>query len=412
VRPERFYVRTPRGNSLPISTLEEFPMLRRSFLNLAVASACAMLAAGAHAENVKVVKLGFAAPLTGFSASWGKDEENAVRVAVDDANKAGLVIGGQKSQFELDSQDDAADPKTAVLVAQRFLDEGVSGVIGHLNSGCSVAASAIYAKAGIPQVSPSASSPAFTSRGLKTTFRTINNDDQMATLAADYSVKKLGAKRIATIDDSTDYGSNFAAELGKAIKSAGGEVVSRQYTDTKSVDFRAILTTIKGANPDLIVYIGSYGQAASLVKQLRQLGIRSKFMGEGGFTNDNFLKLTGNAAKGMYSWEYGLPLSRLPRAADLEKKIQARFGTGIVQFAPQAYDATWAIINAMKKADSTDPQKYVSVLPNVSFDGVTGPIAFEKNGDLASTQATLFQEQNGKWAVLDTVQGNTRVAVK
>ncbi|SAL81127.1 extracellular ligand-binding receptor [Caballeronia arvi] len=387
-------------------------MFRRNVLNLAVLSACACFAVSACAEGTSTVKIGFAGPLTGFSAQWGKDEENAVRVAVDDANKAGLVIGGKKVQFEVDAQDDAADPKTAVLVAQKFVDDEVAGIVGHHNSGCWNAAAPIYSKAGIPTVSPAASSPQITAQGYKTVFRTINNDDQMAKLAADYSVKKLGAKRIATIDDSTDYGSNFATELGKAIKADGGDVVSRQYTDTKSVDFRGVLTQIKGQNPDLIIYIGSYGQAAALVKQVRQLGITAKFMGEGGFTNDSFLKLAGDGAKGMYSWEYGLPLSRMPRAAELDTKLKAKFGTGIVQFAPQAYDATWAIINAMKKADSTDPKKYLSALQANSFDGIIGKIAFQKNGDLAVANASLFQEQGGKWAILDTTQGGSARADK
>ncbi|MGU7774505.1 branched-chain amino acid ABC transporter substrate-binding protein [Burkholderia sp. MR1-5-21] len=362
--------------------------------------------ASARADDVKVVKIGFAAPLTGFSASYGKDEENGARLAFDEANQAGLVIGGQKIRFDVDFQDDAGDPKTAVLVAQRFVDEGVSAVVGHHNSGCSIAASALYSRAGIPQISPASSSPVYTAQGFKTTFRTMNNDDQMAVLAANYSVKDLRAKRIAVIDDSTDYGTNLATEYSKGVRMAGGEVVTRQYTTSKAIDFRAILTTIKSASPDLIFYVGQDVQAAGLARQIRQLKIAAKFMGEGGFTNENFLKLAGSGATGMYSWEYGLPLSRMPRGADLDKKMKARYGVGIVQFAPQAYDASWAVINAMKKADSTDPKKYIEVLRDISFDGVSGKIAFERNGDLQAAYATLFQEKNGKWTVLGVAQAS------
>ncbi|WP_429575574.1 branched-chain amino acid ABC transporter substrate-binding protein [Paraburkholderia sp. UCT70] len=271
---------------------------------------------------MKVVKIGFGAPLTGFSASYGKDEENAVRIAFDEANAAGIVIAGQKIRFELDAQDDAGDPETAVLVGQRFVDEGVSGVIGHHNSGCSIAASSVYQRAGVPQISPSSSSPAYTAQGFNTTFRTISNDSQMAVLAANYSVKQLGSKRIAVIDDSTDYATNLVTEYVKAVQRAGGEVVTWQYTTTKSLDFRAVLTTIKGFTPDLIFYAGQDVQAAGLVKQIYQLGIKSKFMGEGGFTNESFLKLAGPNAQGMYSWDYGLPLSRMPRAEVLESEPQ------------------------------------------------------------------------------------------
>jgi branched-chain amino acid transport system substrate-binding protein len=354
----------------------------------------------AKAEDVKVVRIGIAAPLTGFSASNGKDEENAARLAFEEANAQGLVIGGRKITFDIDAQDDAADPKTAVLVAQRFVDEGVSGVIGHYNSGCSVAASAVYRRAGIPQISPTSSSPSYTAQGFDTTFRVISNDDQMALLAANYSVDVLAAKRIAVIDDSTDYGTNLVTEYVKAIQKRGAQLASWQYTTANSIDFRALLTTIKGANPDLIFYVGQDIQAAGLAKQIRQLGIRARFMGEGGFTNDHFLQLAGKGATGMLSWEYGLPRERMPRAADLDARLKRRFGTGIVQFAPLAYDAAWAMIKAMQAADSTDPKTYLNALRSNSFDGVTGTIAFTHTGDLKDASATLYEEQGGKWVVL------------
>ena len=351
-------------------------------------------------DDVKVVKIGIAAPLTGFSASNGKDVENAARLAFEEANAQGFKIGGKKVAFEIDAQDDAADPKTAVLVAQRFVDEGVSGVIGHYNSGCSVAASAVYRRAGIPQISPTSSSPSYTAQGFETTFRTISNDDQMALLAATYSVERLGARRIAVIDDSTDYGTNLVTEYVKAIQKRGAQLVSWQYTTVSAIDFRALLTTIKGLNPDLIFYVGQDIQAAGLAKQIRQLGIKARFMGEGGFTNDHFLQLAGSGAKGMLSWEYGLPRDRMPRAAELDARLKARFGAGIVQFAPLAYDAAWAMINAMKSADSTDPAQYIKALRTNEFDGITGTIAFTRTGDLRNASATLYEEQGGKWVVL------------
>lgn len=358
------------------------------------------MAVGAQNTSSQVVRIGIAAPLTGFSASNGKDVENAARLAFEEANAQGLVIGGRKIVFDIDAQDDAADPKTAVLVAQRFVDEGVSGVIGHYNSGCSVAASAVYRRAGIVQISPTSSSPSYTAQGFETTFRTISNDDQMASLAAKYSVETLGAKRIAVIDDSTDYGTNLVTEYVKLIQKQGAQMVSWQYTTPSSIDFRALLTTIKGLNPDLIFYVGQDIQAAGLAKQIRQLGIRAKFMGEGGFTNEHFLQLAGQGAKGMLSWEYGLPRDRMPRAAELDAKLKAHFGVGIVQFAPLAYDAAWAMINAMKAAESTDPKQYLGALRTHSFDGITGPIAFTSTGDLRDASATLYEEANGKWNVL------------
>jgi len=378
-------------------------MLRRSSWTLIALSACVVVAP-ARSEGVHVVRVGIAEPLTGFSASYGKDEENGARLAFEEANQQGLVIGGQKVRFEVDAQDDAADPRTSVVVAQRFVDEGVSGVIGHHNSGCSVAASALYARAGIPEISPTSSSPTYTAQGFNTTFRTISNDEQMAALSASYSVYRLGAKRIAVIDDGTDYGSNFVNQYVAAVQRDGGEIVSRQYTTAQSVDFRAILTVIKGINPDLIFFAGQDVQAAGLARQMRQLGIKIRFMGEGGFTNESFLTLAGEGAQGMYSWEYGLPLERMPRAAELDSKMKARFGAGIVHYAPLAYDASWAMINAMKQADSTDPKQYLNALHTGSFEGVSGRIAFAANGDLRNATATVYQARDGKWVLLGVEQ--------
>ncbi|WP_233857668.1 branched-chain amino acid ABC transporter substrate-binding protein [Paraburkholderia sp. HD33-4] len=383
-------------------------MMSRSLMKVGFPLLCFLAVTWAYAEQIKVVKIGIVGPLTGFSASYGKDEENGARLAFEEANQAGVVIAGQKVRFEVDAEDDAADPKTAVLIAQRFVDEGVSGVIGHHNSGCSIAASSIYQRAGIPQISPASSSPLYTAQGFKTTFRTISNDDQMAVLAADYSVKQLGAKRIAVIDDSTDYGTNLVTEYVKAVQKDGGELVSWQYTTTRSIDFRAILTTIKGVTPDLIFYVGQDVQAAGLVRQIHQLGIRSKFMGEGGFTNESFLRLAGPSAQGMYSWDYGLPLDRMPRGMELDRKMQARFGVGIVQYAPLAYDASWALINAMKKADSTDPSRFGEALRNSTFEGVSGSISFTQSGDLKAASATLYQQQDGRWVVLAVEQAGSK----
>ncbi|WP_321796015.1 branched-chain amino acid ABC transporter substrate-binding protein [Caballeronia sp. J97] len=384
------------------------PASRFLTLAVAVASVSLFVIADVQAADVKTVKIGIAGPLTGFSASYGKDEENAARLAFEEANKQGLVIGGQKVQFEVDGQDDAGDPRTAVLIAQRFVDEGVSGVIGHHNSGCSVAASAIYRRAGIAQISPASSSPTYTGQGFENVFRTISNDDQMALVAARYSVRVLGARRVAVIDDSSAYGTNLVTEYAKAVQQEGASLVSWQYTTTQSIDFRAILTAIKAQTPDLIFYTGQDIQAAGVAKQIHQLGIKAKFMGEGGFTNDSFLKLTGKSSEGMYSWEYGLPLSRLPRAAELDQKMKTRFGVGIVQFAPLAYDAAWAMINAMKNADSTEPRRYLQALRELHFDGVTGPISFTSSGDLKTASATLYQQQGGKWIVLGVEQTQSK----
>lgn len=358
----------------------------------------------AYADDT-VVKIGFAGPLTGPSAHQGADLEHAVTIALDEANAKKLKIGSNVVKFQLVSEDDQADPKVGTSVAQRLVDAKVAAVIGHFNSGTSLPASRIYGEAGIPQISPTASNPALTAQGIKSVFRIINSDAQMGAYAGNYIVKDLKAKRVAIIDDRTAYGQGAADEVAKAIKAAGGNIVSREFTNDKTVDFSSILTAAKAANVDLVFFAGQDVQAAPMVKQMRNLGMKAGFMNIGGITNDNFLGMAGNAAEGALAWEYGLPIERMPRGKDLEKKMKAKFGVGIISFAPFAYDATWAAVNAMVKANSTDPKQYLAALKGISFEGISGPISFTDGGDLKQAAATVFTVRGGKWVPLDVKRG-------
>src|SRR3990172_1466550 len=162
-----------------------------------------------------VVRIGASAPLTGPQAHIGKDNESGTRMAIEDANGKGIVIGGRKVRFDLISEDDQADPKTATIVAQKLVDNRVSGVIGHLNSGTSIPASRIYNDNGIVQISPSATAVEFTAKGYKTTFRVMANDAQQGRVLGEYATKKLAAKKIAVIDDRTGYGQGLAGGVIK-----------------------------------------------------------------------------------------------------------------------------------------------------------------------------------------------------
>jgi len=229
-----------------------------------------------------VVLIGQVSPLTGPQAHLGKDNENGARLALDEINAAGLSLGGKNVVLEMKSEDDAADPKTATTVAQKLVDEGVAGVIGHLNSGATIPASKIYADAGIPQISPSATAVAYTASGFKTAYRVMTNDAQQGSVLGRFAVTKLGAKKIAIIDDRTAYGQGLADEVEKAAKAAGGDVVAREYTSDRATDFMAILTSIKGKAPDLVFFGGMDPQAAPMAKQMKQLGMTAKFLGGDG----------------------------------------------------------------------------------------------------------------------------------
>ena len=367
---------------------------------LATAVTLLMAMGTAHAADSEIVRIGFAGPLTGPSAHQGQDVEHGIQIAVEEANQQQLKIGDKVARFKLVSEDDVADPRTGTAVAQRLVDSKVAVVIGHYNSGTSIPASKIYAAAGIPQISPSATNPTLTRQGIPSVFRTVNDDATLGRYAGNYLVSQLKAQRIAIFDDRTAYGQGLADEVTKAVKAAGGNVVVREYTNDKSTDFNAILTTAKAQKADAVFFAALDYQAAPMAKQMKNLGLKARFMNIGNLPNDSFRQMAGSAAEGTYAWNYGTPLQDMPKGAAFEQKLKDKFGVGVVQSSPAACDATWAAINAMVKAGSDDPKVYLPVLKSQSYEGVTGTIAFDDQGNLKNPAATVFQFADGGWKTL------------
>ena len=356
----------------------------------------------AKASGDMVVRIGAAAPLTGSQAHIGKDNESGTRMAIDDANAKGIVIGGRKIHFELISEDDQADPKTATIVAQKLVDDNVKGVIGHLNSGTTIPAAKIYSDNGIVQISPSATAVSYTAQGYKTAFRVMANDAQQGHVLGEYAAKNLGAKKIAVIDDRTAYGQGLADEFIKAAEAAGAKIVAHEYTNDKAVDFTAVLTAVKGKQPDLLFYGGMDPQAGPMSKQIKSLALNVKFMmGDGGYTPE-YIKLAGDAAEGSYATLPGVPLSKMPGGKEFETRFVAKYQP-IQLYAPYCYDAVNVMIAAMQKADSVEPAKYLPELAKISVDGVTAKIQFDTKGDLLGGAITMYQVQQGKWQALETL---------
>ena len=211
-----------------------------------------------HAQDV--VKIGFASPLTGGQANYGKDNQNGAQMAIDELNAQGVKIAGKTVKFELMAEDDQADPKMGPLVAQKFVDAKVNGVVAHFNSGVTIPASSVYASAGIPQLSVS-TNVKYTQQGYKTAFRLMADDGKQGKALGEYAVKTLKLKRLAVIDDATAYGQGLADEFAKAVKASGGQVVKHEHTNDKAVDFAAVLTSIKATKPEAI-FFGGYDQQA------------------------------------------------------------------------------------------------------------------------------------------------------
>ncbi|MBL8471397.1 MAG: branched-chain amino acid ABC transporter substrate-binding protein [Rhodocyclaceae bacterium] len=355
---------------------------------------------------VLTVKIGHAAPLTGPQAHLGKDNENGARMAIDDANEKGMELGGTKVKFELMGEDDQADPKTGTTVAQKLIDAKVNGIVGHLNSGTTIPASKLYMEAGIPEISPSATNPTYTEQGFKTAFRVMSNDVQQGKALGEYAVKNLKKKSIAIIDDRSAYGQGLADQFQKAAVASGAKIVTHEYTSDKETDFAAILTKVKSKKPDLVFYGGMDAQAGPMAKQLKTLGIKAPMLfGDGGCTTE-FHKLAGDAAAGNYCSLPGVPLEKMPGGADFKARYKTKFNTDIQLYAPYAYDAAMVMIDAMKRANSADPAKYLAELAKTTdYSGVTAKISFDDKGDVKDGAVTLYQAKDGQWMPLETVGG-------
>ena len=383
------------------------------FMKSAIAlSAAALILAGCGkggdksaavpADGIEV-KIGHVAPLTGPIAHLGKDNENGARLALEEINKAGLTIDGKKVVLTLVPEDDAEDPKTATQVAQKLVDAKVVGVVGHLNSGTSIPASKIYSDAGITQISPSATNPDYTKQGFKTTYRLVATDAQQGPALANYVAKTLNAKTVAIIDDSTQYGKGLADEFEKTVKAAGVKVVTREASNNKATDFKAILTKIKGSKPDVIMYGGMDATGGPLTKQAAELGIKSKIVGGDGMCTEKLAELAGDAVVNVTCSEAGKALTRMAQGADFQKRYKERFNADVQIYAPFTYDAVYVLVDAMKRANSTDPAKILVVMPETKMNGLVGDIAFDSKGDMKEGVITLYDFKDKKKTVLDVI---------
>jgi branched-chain amino acid transport system substrate-binding protein len=363
-------------------------------------------AAGAKGgEGGLTVTIGIVAPLTGPQSHIGKDLENAVRLAAEDANAAKTAIGGKPVRFEVQAEDDQADPKMAPVVAQKLADAHVAAVVGHFNSGTTIPASKIYSDAGIPQISPSATNPKYTEQGFKTAFRVVANDNQQGKVVGEYIARELKSKALAIIDDRTAYGQGVADVVERSAKAAGAKVVAREFTTDRSTDFKAILTKIKGTRPDVIFFGGIDTQAGPMLQQMKGLGINAQFVGADGIQSTELFKLGGGAVEGTLASFPGLPLDRMPQGKGFGEKYRKKWNQDVVLYAPQGYDAFNVFVEAMKKAGSPDPAKFLPELAKIDYNGITGPIRFDEKGDIKDGPITMFKAVGGKWQAVATIGG-------
>ena len=294
-------------------------------------------------------------------------------------------------------------------MAQKLVDAKVNGVIGHLNSGTTIPASRLYAEAGVPQISGSATNPKYTQQGFATAFRVMANDIQQGKALGEFAVRQ-GSRSVAVVDDRTAYGQGLADEFRKAAEASGLKIVANEYTNDKATDFKAILTNIKSKQPDLIFFGGMDAQGGPLARQAAELGIKARFLGGDGVCTPEFIKLAGEASEGHYCSLPGMPLEKLARGPAFREKFTQRFNAQIQLYAPYVYDAVMVMADAMKRANSVEPAKYLPEIGKTRYDGLTAMITFDEKGDLKEGAISLYQYKGGKLNYVETIGGGAPAA--
>lgn len=351
-----------------------------------------------------VLKIGFIGMLAGKYQNYGVDAKDGVQLAIDQANAAGgVTFNGTKYTFALDAQDDNADATQGVQAAQKLVDDGVVAVIGGIFSTATIAESKIFSDNGITQISPSATNPKYTAQGFKTAFRVIGNDVAQGKADGDFLITTLGCKNIAVIDDKSTYGQGLADQVNTEVPVAGGTVIDREHVDQSASDFTAQLTTIKGKNPDAIFYGGYSAQAGPLTQQAHKLGLNIPIVMGDGCQDSDYTKLAGTDANNNFASNGGPAQSLMTGFAAFNAAFHAKFNVDVFQYAPQAYDATNIIINAVKTAGGTKSAILGAVASTSNFQGVAQTYTFTSTGDITNSIFTIYKVESGNWKAVKAV---------
>jgi branched-chain amino acid transport system substrate-binding protein len=257
-------------------------------------------------------------------------------------------------------------------------------------------------------ITGAATNPKLTEQGFKVTFRTVGRDDQQGPAVASYLASEFKPKTVAVIDDATAYGDGLANEVEKTLKAAGIKVLPREKGTDQTKDWKAVLTKIRGKKPDAIFYGGMDATGGPLLKQGRELGLKAVFSFGDGACTDEMTKLAGAAADGLLCSQAGLP----PQAADKKftEGYKKRFNADPILYAPFTYDGANLLIEAMRKANSADPAKYLPELAKIEFNGATGKIAFDAKGDRKDAEMTIFTMKGGMLEPIAIIKGGQTIA--
>ena len=362
--------------------------MRAAFLKgAALAFSMGLLCGAANAQ----LKIGVAGPITGPNASFGAQLTTGVAQAVADINAAGGILG---QKLEVEQGDDVSDPKQGVSVANKFVGDGVKFVLGHFNSGVTIPASEVYAENGVLFVTPSATNPLVTERGLWDAFRTCGRDDQQGKLWADMALGKLKDAKIAIVHDKTTYGKGLA-DAAKGFMNAGGKKeVLYEGVNTGEKDYSAIVSKIKDSGAEYLMWGGLHTEGGLIVRQMRDQGVKTVMISGDGITDTEFASIGGPGVEGTLM-SFGPEPRDNPNAKDIVAAIKAK------GFEPQGYTlysyaGIQVIKQAAEKANSLDPKKVAEAMHSgMTFKTVIGDIAYDKKGDRTTVDYVWYVWKKG-----------------
>ena len=359
---------------------------------LALVAALGLAVGGITAQAADTVKIGLMAPLTGSWASEGQGMKKIVELLAEQQNAKGGVLG---KQVEVVTEDDGGDPRTASLAAQRLTTRKVVAVVGTYGSSVTEASQAIYDEVGLPQIANGSSAIRLTEKGFKHFFRTAPRDDEQGRMAA-RTIDKLGFKKVAILHDNTSYAKGLADEANALLKGQGAEVVFFDALTPGERDYTAILTKLKGADPDVVLFTGYYPEAGLLLRQKKNMNWTVPFLGGDATNNVDLIKIAGKeAAEGFYFLSPPQPRDLdAPEAAAFLADYQKKYNDLPPSiWAVLAGDGFRVMVAGIAGAKSTDGDKIAEYLHKdlKDYPGLSGPISFDAKGDREGEVYRVYQ---------------------
>src|SRR3954447_1395718 len=362
--------------------------MKKSLLSAVALTALVAFGGNAWAD----VMFGVAGPITGPNAAFGAQLQKGAEAAVADINAKGGING---EQIKLEVGDDVSDPKQGISVANKFVGDGVKFVIGHFNSGVSIPASEVYAENGIVEVTPAATNPKFTERGLWNVFRTCGRDDQQGAIAGAYIAANFKDAKVAVIHDKTPYGQGLADETKKSLNAAGVTEAMYEGINVGDKDFSALIAKMKEAGVSVVYYGGLHTEAGLIMRQLADQGLKATFMSGDGIVSNELASIAGDAVNGTLM-TFAPDPRKNPNAAELVEKFRS------AGFEPEAYTlysyaALQVVAEAAAKAGSLDPQKVAETIKaSGPWKTAIGDIGYDSKGDITRPDYVLYQWKKGE----------------